>query len=72
MLSHYTSCIKHGQTQIQLRVTQSQTLTIENNEDLLPLRVANLGGLAEEDLMLVADEDAVQEELVDGRVGVVS
>lgn len=41
----------------------SQRPTVEHDEDLLPLRVAHLGRLAEQDLVLVADEDAVQDEL---------
>lgn len=43
--------------------------TIEHDEDLFPLRVAHFGRLAEKDLVLVADEDAVQDELADGDVG---
>lgn len=42
------------------------TLTVEHNEDLLPLCVAHFGRLAEQDLVFVADKDAVQDELADG------
>lgn len=41
-------------------------LTIEHNEDLLPLRVAHFRCLAEQDLVFVADKDAVQDKLADG------
>lgn len=44
-------------------------LTVENDEDLLPLRVAHFGRLAEQQLVFVADEDPVQDELGDGDVG---
>lgn len=43
-------------------------LTIEHNEDLLPLRVAHFRRLAEQDLVFVADKDAVQDKLADGDV----
>lgn len=43
-------------------------LTIEHNQDLLPLRVANFRGLAEQYLVLVTDKDAVQDKLTDGDV----
>lgn len=43
-------------------------LTIEHNEDLLPLCVAHFRRLAEQDLVFVADKDAVQDELADGDV----
>lgn len=43
-------------------------LTVEHDEDLLPLRVAHFGRLAEQQLVLVADEDPVQDELGDGDV----
>lgn len=42
--------------------------TVEHNEDLLPLRVAHFGRLAEQDLVFVADKDAVQDKLADGDV----
>lgn len=48
---------------------EAQRPTVEHDEDLLPLRVAHLGRLAEEDLVLFADEDAVQDELAHGDVG---
>lgn len=41
-------------------------LTIEHNKDLLPLRVAHFRRLAEQDLVFVADKDAVQDKLADG------
>lgn len=40
-------------------------LTIEDNEDLLPLGVAHLRCLAEEDLVLVTDKDAIQDKLAE-------
>lgn len=43
--------------------------TVEHDEDLFPLRVAHFRRLAEQDLVFVADEDAVQDELADGDVG---
>ena len=43
-------------------------LTIEHNEDLLPLRVAHFRRLAEQDLVFVTDKDAVQDKLADGDV----
>lgn len=43
-------------------------LTIENNQDLLPLCVAYFRSLAEQDLVFVADKDAVQDKLADGDV----
>lgn len=43
-------------------------LTIEYNQDLLPLCVANFRGLAEQDLVFVTDKDAVQDKLTDGDV----
>lgn len=43
-------------------------LTIENNQDLLPLCVAHFRSLAEQDLVFVTDKDAVQDELTDGDV----
>lgn len=42
--------------------------TIEHNEDLLPLCVAHLRRLAEQNLVFVADKDAVQDKLADGDV----
>lgn len=38
-------------------------LTIEDNENLLPLCVAHLGRLAEKYLVFVAHKDAVEDEL---------
>lgn len=43
-------------------------LTVEHNQDLLPLRVAHFRGLAEQDLVFVTDKDAVQDKLTDGDV----
>lgn len=42
--------------------------SIERNEDLLPLRVANFRRLAEQYLMFVTDKDAVQDKFADGHV----
>lgn len=42
--------------------------TIKHNEDLLPLCVAYFRRLAEQDLVLVTDKDAVQDKLADGDV----
>lgn len=43
-------------------------LTVEHNEDLLPLRVAHFRRLAKQDLVFVADKDAIQDKLADGDV----
>lgn len=43
-------------------------LTIEHNQNLLPLCVAHFRGLAEQDLVFVTDKDAVQDKLTDGDV----
>lgn len=43
-------------------------LTIEHNEDLLPLRVAHFRRLAEQNLVFVTDKDAVEDKLADGDV----
>ncbi len=43
-------------------------LTVEHNEDLLPLCVAHFRRLAKQDLVFVADKDAIQDKLADGDV----
>lgn len=63
----YNGFIQHlGVTRTFL--TRCCLRTIEHNEDLLPLCVAHFRRLAEQDLVFVADEDAVQDELADGDV----
>lgn len=42
--------------------------SVEDDEDLLPLRVSNFGRLAEEDFVFVAHKDSVQDEFGDGDV----
>lgn len=50
------------------RASPSAAHTIQHNEHFLPLGVAHFGGLAEENLVLVADENPVEDKLGDGGV----
>lgn len=65
----YSSAIPYPYISMCIVITFMQPiLTIEHNEDLLPLCVAHFRRLAEEDLVFVADEYAVQDKLADGDV----